>query len=110
MSTSRSMKIVAALLAGTTLLITVGEASAYQRDRYSHQRVGVPHRGYGYHRGNVGGAAVAGAALGIIGAATAGIAADRYYNGYPAYSYGGNYDGRGYGYDYHPGHGYYGPY
>ena len=47
----------------------------------------------------------------MIGAAAAGAAANSYYNGYPAYGYD---DGPGYrhryGYDYMPGHGYYGPY
>lgn len=46
----------------------------------------------------------------MIGAATAGIAADHYYNGYPAYTYQPGYYGYQYGYDYHPGYGYYGPY
>ena len=98
-----------ALLTGMTFAATVGDASAYMRDRYSHQRTGVVRHGYGYRGGYGPGAAVAGAALGIVGAATAGLVANQYYNGYPAYSYGPGY-APSYGYDYHPGHGYYGPY
>ncbi len=71
--------------------------------------------GYGYRRGNVGGALFAGAALGLIGGALAASAArrDYYYGGYgyPAYGYG--YYGRpvGYGYYGRPvGYGYYGGY
>lgn len=115
--TSKTLKQVGvAMLAGITLFATLDQASAYQRNRYTHTRSGVRYGGYGYHRyhhrygyGPAIGGAVAGAALGLLGAATAGIAADRYYEGYPAYTYGPAY-GYGYGYDYHPGYGYYGPY
>lgn len=54
--------------------------------------------GYGYRRRGVGGALVAGAALGLIGTAIAASAAPRYgyYDyGYPAYGYG--YPAYGYG-------------
>ncbi len=106
---STATKVAAALLAGATLIGTIESASA-ERNRYSHQRTGV--RYYGHHRGygNAVGLGVAGAALGIIGAATAGAVANSY-NGYPAYGYGPEYGyGAPYGYDYHPGYGYYGPY
>ena len=106
-------KAMLVALAGVTVLGTVDAASAASsRNRYTHSRSGVRNYGYGYNRGYRGpgvGAAVAGAALGVIGAAAAGVAADRYYNGYPAYSYGPGYRG-GYGYDYLPNRGYYGPY
>ncbi len=106
-----SNKIIVAVLAAATTIGMAGEASA-ARDRYTHMRSGTYHQGYyggrGYHRGVPGavvGGALAGAALGIAGAAAAG----GYYNGYPAYGYGPGYS-NSYGYDYHPGHGYYGPY
>jgi hypothetical protein len=95
MLTPRMKKIALIAVAGATLLGTVTDAFAV-RNRYTHYRAGP---------------AIAGAALGILGAATAGIAGERYYNGYPAYTYGPGYGyDAGYGYDYHPGYGYYGPY
>lgn len=107
----RSNKIAVALLATAVIAGTMGEASA-NRDRYTHRRSGTYYQGdyagRGYHRGVPGavvGGALAGAALGLAGAAATG----GYYNGYPAYGYGPGY-GNAYGYDYHPGHGYYGPY
>ncbi len=66
--------------------------------------------GYGYRRGGgIGGALVAGAALGLIGTAIAASARPRYgyYGGYgyarPAYGYGYGYPAYGYGY---PAYGY----
>ncbi len=100
---SRTMKIAAVLLLTAAAVGTVDDA--YARTRYY---AGGHYRHYG-HRGYNPGPAIAGAALGILGAATAGIAADRYYNGYPAYTYGSGYGPR-YGYDYFPDRGYYGPY
>jgi hypothetical protein len=114
MASSRSMKAAAAILAGVTLLATVGEASA--RRAYYPGRGGYHYGHYGYyHRGpGVVGGLVAGTALGIIGAAAAGAAAapyyNGYYNGYPSYVYQPGFYGYHYGYDYHPGYGYYGPY
>ncbi len=102
---STKLKIVAGLLAAVTLAGTAADASA--RNRYIHSGGGY-HRGYGHHGIGAGGV-IAGAALGIIGAGIAGAAASHYYNGYPAYNYGPGY-GPAYGYDYHPGYGYYGPY
>lgn len=102
---SRTMKVAAAILAATTVMGTMDEAFAM--NRFTHTTGGYRH--YGHRRGIGAGGVVAGAALGILGAATAGIAADRYYNGYPSYSYGPGYGSR-YGYDYHGDRGYYGPY
>ena len=108
-------KVAVSLLAGATFIGTLDEASAVQRNRYTHSRYGGYGYGYGYgyrhHRGIGVGGLGAGAALGIIGAATAGAVANRYYNGYPAYGYEPD-AGYGYqrGYDYHPSYGYYGPY
>lgn len=89
-----------ALLAVTTLATAVDGASA--RGRYAHS-------GYRHHRGIGPGGAIAGAALGIIGAAAGAAVASHSYNGYPAYDYGPAYGPR-YGYDYYPNNGYYGPY
>lgn len=94
-----------AVLIGATLVGATSEASA--RNRYTHS--GSGYYGARHHRGPDVGGAVAGAALGIIGLAAGAAAADRYYNGYPSYSYGPGYGDR-YGYDYHPSYGYYGPY
>ena len=97
------------VLIGATLAGASGEASA--RNRYTHS--GSGYYGARHHRGIGVGGAVAGAALGIIGAAAGAAAYDHYYNGYPAYSYSPGYGpgyGDRYGYDYHEGHGYYGPY
>lgn len=105
--TSMITKAAAVVLTGATLLATVQSAEAV-RNRYTHNRAGYAYNGY-QRRGPGPGLAVAGAALGILGAATAGIAANRYYNGYPSYSYGPGYGDR-YGYDYHRSYGYYGPY
>ena len=116
MSSTR-MKVVATLLAGVTLAGTAAEALA-KNNRYTgtditgYNRTNG-YRGGGYHRGyrrGIGpGALAAGAALGVAGAAIAGAAgADGYYNGYRAYPYGE--PSSGYGYDYLPGRGYYGPY
>ncbi len=99
-------RLLTAVVLGSTLAASSGETFA--KNRYTHTTSGYRHYG-SRHRGIGAGGLVAGAALGILGAATAGIAADRYYNGYPAYSYGPGYGGA-YGYDYHPGYGYYGPY
>ena len=102
-------KLIAAALAAVTLVGTAGQAFA-DKNRYSHSRLG-DHRYYGrYHRGIGPGGVVAGAALGVLGAAAAGVAADRYYNGYPAYNYGYDRPAYRYGYDYIPNHGYYGPF
>lgn len=110
MALSRTSKIVVAALTAATLIGTVESAFA-KNNRYSGTDITGVNRSYPRyrHRGYGAGGIAAGAALGIAGAAAAGIAADRYYNGYPAYSYGGGFGPR-YGYDYVPDHGYYGPY
>jgi hypothetical protein len=102
--TSRLVKTASAVLIGAVLAGTATDAMA-ARNRYTHLPYGA--RYHHYHNGA--GAAVAGAALGLIGAAAGAAIADHYYNGYPAYTYGPGY-GYGYGYDYMPGYGYYGPY
>lgn len=100
-------KVLAASLAALALVGTATSALA-ERNRYTGLRPGQ-HYGYHHHRGIGAGGIAAGAALGIAGAAIAGAAANRYYNGYPAYNYGPGYGPR-YGYDYIPDRGYYGPY
>jgi hypothetical protein len=65
-------------------------------------RRGYPYR-YGYYRRNHAGAAVAGAALGLIGGIASAAAASSYYDG----SYYGGYYPAGYGYGYgYPSYGY----
>lgn len=65
-------------------------------------RRGYPYR-YGYYRRNRAGAAVAGAALGLIGGIASAAAASSYYDG----SYYGGYYPAGYGYGYgYPSYGY----
>lgn len=92
-------KAAMVMVAGATLFGSLNEASARPF-----------HHGYGrYHHHGIGaGGIAAGVGLGLLGGALAGAAANRYYNGYPAYGYPGY--GYRYGYDYHPGYGYYGPY
>ena len=71
-------------------------------------RRGYPYR-YGYYRRNRAGAAVAGAALGLIGGIASAAAASSYYDGYyPAgYGYGYGYPSYGYAYPaYSYGYGY----
>ncbi len=106
MISSNLRKVILSLTAAAALVTTVADASAKNYIRHSYR--GNYAYGHRYH-GPGPGAAIAGAALGIIGAGIAGAAASHYYNGYPAYSYGPGY-GPSYGYDYHPGYGYYGPY
>lgn len=106
---SHRTQLIAASLAAVTLIGTVSEAFA-DRNRYSGTRLGDRRYNHGYRRGIGPGGLAAGAALGILGAATAGVAANNYYNGYPAYSYGYNRPTYRYGYDYIPDHGYYGPF
>lgn len=75
-------------------------------------RRGHPYR-YGYYRRNRAGAAVAGAALGLIGGIASAAAASSYYDGYyPAgYGYGYGYPSYGYAYPaYSYGYGYGYPY
>ncbi len=101
--TTRGSKTMAAALTALVLVGTVSEAFA-DRNQYTHRHLGGGYRRHGIGAGGV----VAGAALGILGAAAVGAAANNY-NGYPAYGYGAGYGPR-YGYDYIPDHGYYGPY
>ena len=65
-----------------------------------HYRRYYRHYGHYYRRGyyDPSGAAIAGAAAGLLGAAAAGAYAQPYYYGYPAYGYG--YPAYGYGYPY----------
>lgn len=85
------------MLAGT--LASTAPANAFPRHGY--YRGG--HRGLG-----VGAAVGLGIGAAALGAVAAGAAArNNYYNGYPVYSDGVH---GGYGYDYYPNHGYYGPY
>ena len=108
MALSRTSKLFVAALTAATLAGTV-ESAVAKNNRYTGTDITGVNRSYRYHHRYGPGVAIGGAALGIAGAAAAGIAADRYYNGYPAYSYGPGY-GSTYGYDYVPDHGYYGPY
>jgi hypothetical protein len=101
MTNSKSRVVGAAVMAATLLAGAVGTASpaaAFPR-----------HGGYYHrHRGPGVGAAIGlGIGAAALGAVAAGAAANNYYNGYPVYSGGVH---PGYGYDYYPEHGYYGPY
>lgn len=110
MSLSRTSRALVAGLAATALVGVAGDAFA-KNNRYTGTGIeGYDRTHHVYRRNGLGaGRAIAGAALGVAGLAAAGIAANRYYNGYPAYGYGDGYGPR-YGYDYIPDHGYYGPY
>lgn len=92
----------AAIMSAAILAVTVGStapAAAFPR------RGGFYHH---HHRGlGVGAAVGLGIGAAALGAVAAGAAANNYYNGYPVYSGGVH---PGYGYDYYPEHGYYGPY
>jgi hypothetical protein len=100
-SANRMRVIGAAVMAATVLAGTIGStapATAFPRRDF--------HRG---HRGlGVGAAVGLGIGAAALGAVAAGAAArNNYYNGYPVYTDGVH---GGYGYDYYPNHGYYGPY
>ena len=88
-------------MASTLLTTTLGAtaaAEAFPRHGYYHRRGGI----------GVGGAIGLGIGAAALGAVAAGVASrNNYYNGYPAYTGGVH---PGYGYDYYPEHGYYGPY
>lgn len=88
---------MAALVMGSTLA-TTAPASAWVRHGSYHG-----HRGLGV--GAAVGLGIGAAALGAVAASAA--ANNNYYNGYPVYGSGAHY---GYGYDYYPNYGYYGPY
>lgn len=119
MSLLRPSRALAAGLAALGLVGIAGDAFA-KNNRYTGTDItGYNRTHHRYRRDGLGaGPAIAGAALGIAGLAAAGVAANRSYNGYPAYGYGdGDGDGYGprygrprYGYDYIPDRGYYGPY
>jgi hypothetical protein len=90
-----------AAMAATLLASTVGTTAPAQA---------FPRRGGIYHHRGPGVGAAIGLGIGAaaLGAVAAGAAArNNYYNGYPVYSGGVH---PGYGYDYYPEHGYYGPY
>jgi len=97
----------------STDAIAAAAPAAYTRYRgYRRHAVygrrGYPYR-YGYYRRNRAGAAVAGAALGLIGGIASAAAASSYYDGYyPAgYGYGYGYPSYGYAYPaYSYGYGY----
>ena len=110
MAISRTSKALVAALAATALIGVAGDAFA-KNNRYTGTGIeGYDRTHHVYRRNGLGaGPAIAGAALGIAGLAAAGVAANRYHEGYPAYGYGDAYGPR-YGYDYIPDHGYYGPY
>jgi hypothetical protein len=90
-----------------------GEASLISDVRYRGRRYGYYRRAYypryGYYRRNRAGAAIAGAALGIIGGLATAAAARSYYDD-PYYGYyGGYYPAYGYhpaSYGYYPAYGY----
>lgn len=109
MSLPRLSRALLAGLAATALVGVAGDAFA-KNNRYTGTGIeGYDRTHHVYRRNGLNaGPAIAGAALGIAGLA-AGVAANRSYNGYPAYDYGDRYPSR-YGYDYVPDHGYYGPY
>ena len=82
-STTKVCTVIA--LAGAVFAGAVTDASAATARQYR-----MAGHGYGNHR-----AAVAGAALGIVGLAAGAAAADRYDDGY-GYGYGPGYYGQGY--------------
>ncbi len=92
---------VAAMFAGMAAEASAAPARAGVSHRTG--RVAAHRSGRRYVRRSNAGPAIAGAALGLIGAATAAAAASQYDNG-PYY--GGGYNGGGY---YGAGQGYYGP-
>lgn len=100
---SSSRKFAAVGLASILMVGAIGTTSA--RPYRHHRHAYVEHnyaRDHAYHNDGAAGAAVAGAALGLLGAGIAGASSA------DGYGYGGYGPGPGYGY-YGPGSGYYGP-
>jgi hypothetical protein len=92
-------KVATGLILGGLTLAAVGTDASAATARHYYNK-GHGYRGYGRHYGNPAvGRAVAGAALGIIGAAAGAAIANRYDDGY---GYGYPYGGQGYVYGGYP--------
>ena len=95
-------QLVTVGLASALVVGSLGAACARPHHRHRHLVYRGDPRDHAYRNDGAAGAAVAGAALGLLGAGIAGAASA------DGYGYGGYGPGPGYGY-YGPGSGYYGP-